>query len=243
MCSHHNIVNDEYGSTCVDCSVHFNKGFCSSDFTLNYNGPSVNLLKTKSSIVTTLENEFGIKDPKTIQLTEKIFKNASQNKMVKGTNKRSILCASLFYAYFYLKNPKDFKEILNLFNLTHKNGMKGLKMCQISLQECPIKEVKVKDQIHSFSSSHTQKLKELIKKYNISLNHYDAIEKIIVEGHLKKNKLLNDRINNLWISCIFFWIIKINPYMDPEEFVSINSDYTTLSQLKSDLTYLRKNLE
>jgi hypothetical protein len=47
----------------------------------------------------------------------------------------------------------------------------------------------------------------------------------------------------LWISCIFFWLLKINPYIDPEEFISINEGHNiTLAKLKSDLTYLKKNL-
>jgi hypothetical protein len=243
MCNHHNIVLNEYGtSTCADCYVHFDKSFC-EDFTTNYNGPMLNLLKSKSTIINMLEKEFGINDSTTATITEKIFNLTSKHKMVKGTNKRSILCASLYYAYHYLEKPKNFEVLLNTFNISRRHGSKGLKLCQIAMQEGDSDEIKkFKGQIHAFASTHKEKLQELITRYNIPLKNYDEIEKIIIAGHRKKNKILNDRINNLWISCIFFWLLKINPYIDPEEFISINSDYTTLTQLRSDLTYLRKNL-
>jgi transcription initiation factor TFIIIB Brf1 subunit/transcription initiation factor TFIIB len=208
----------------------------------------INLLKSKSPLINTLEKEFGVNDSTTTIITEKIFNLASKNKMVKGINKRSILCASLYYAYYYLEKPKNFDVLLTKFKITRKNGSKGLKLCQIALQESPTTTTecedikKFKGQIHSFTSTHKVNLQELITKYNIPLKNYDEIEKIIITGHCKKNKILNDRVNGLWISCIYFWLSKINPYIDLEEFVSINSDYTTLSQLKSDLCYLRKNL-
>ncbi len=243
MCNHPNTVLNEYGtSTCADCHVHFDKSFC-KDFTTNYNGPMLNLLKSKSTIVNILEKEFGINDSTTVTITEKIFNLTSKHKMVKGTNKRSILCASLYYAYHYLNQPKNFEVLLTTFNISRKHGSKGLKLCQIAMQEGDSDDIKkFKGQIHSFASTHKEKLQELIIRYNIPLKNYDEIEKIIIDGHRKKNKTLNDRINNLWISCIFFWLLKVNPYIDPEEFISINSDYTTLTQLRSDLIYLRKNL-
>lgn len=257
MCNHHNIVFDEYGtSTCADCYIHFEKSFC-SEFTTNYNGPILNLLKTKSTIINSLEKEFGILDSTTTTITEKIFNLTAKNKMVKGTNKRSILCASLYYAYHYLKKPKNFEEMLHKFNIDHKNGSKGLKLCQIAIQESPtliqptifgsgskvgldLEEIKCR--IHLFASSHKEKLQELIVKYNISLKNYDEIEKIIIAGHLKKNKILNDRTTSFWVSCIYFWLLKINPHIDLEEFVSINSDYISIVQLKSDMNYLKKKL-
>ena len=248
MCNHHNTVLDEYGtSTCLDCNIHFDKSFC-SEYTTNHNGP---IIRSKSSTHILLEKDFGINDCVTIKITEEIFNLTSKNKMVKGTNKRSILCASLYYAYHYLKKPKNFEEMLIKFKINHKNGSKGLKLCQIAIQEHNFDSngssdrendiKKFKGQIHSFASTHREKLQDLMTRYNIALRYYDELEKIIIAGHLKKNKLLNDRVNNLWISCIFFWILKINPYLDPEEFISLYEDIS-LSQLKSDLTYLEKNL-
>lgn len=246
MCNHYNTVLDEYGtSTCLDCNVHFDKSFC-SEYTTNHNGPMLNLLKSKSTIMNMLEKEFGINDCTTIKMAEQIFNLTSKNRMVKGANKRSILCASLYYAYHYLQKPKNFEEMLLKFKINHKNGSKGLKLCQIAIQESSnLKNENMfsKGQIHSFASTHKETLQELMFKYSIPLNFYSEIEKILIVGHLKKNKILGDRINCLWLSCIFFWLLKINPHIDPEEFISINSDHTTtLNQLRSDLTYLEKNL-
>jgi len=254
MCNHDNIIHDGNGTTCADCYTYFDKSLC-SEFTTNYNGPILNLLQTKSAIINTLEKEFGINDCIVSQITEKIFNITSNNRKVKGTNKRAMLCASLYYAYHYLNKPKNFEDMLTKFEISYKVGSKGLKLCQIAIQEysatdglvLPFEQleeiIQLKGQIHSFMASHKEKLQELMCKYNIPLKNYNEIEKIIVISHFKKNKILNDRINNLWISCIFFWLLKVNPHIDPEEFISINkTDTITLAQLRSDLLYLNKNL-
>jgi len=243
MCNHHNLVMEEDGtSTCADCFVHFNKSLC-SEFTSHYNGRAINLLKTKSAIITTLEIEFGINDAITASITEKIFNLISENNVVKGTKKKAFLCASLYYAYHYLQKPQNFKDMMARFKVDHKHGSKGLKLCQMAIQEASHLEEEIKKfkgLIHSYASTHKEKLEELLSKYNIPLKNYEAIEKIVIISHLKKNKILNDRINNLWVSCIFFWLRKFNPYLDPEDFIGINSDHTTLTKLKSDVAYLQK---
>jgi hypothetical protein len=246
MCEHSNIISDKNGtSTCLDCSIHFDKSFCSS-FTTNHNGPSKGLVKSKSTITVILEKEFGIVDSAVLSITEKLFNLTTDNKRVKGTNKKSILCAALYYASHHLEKPMNFDDMLSRFEITHKNGAKGLKLCQIAIQEClhPEDEVKeFKGAAHSFASTHKENLTSLIVRYNIPYKNYEEIENIVVVGHQKKNKVLNDRVSTLWISCIFFWMLKINPHIDPEDFISINNDHNiSLSQLRLDLEYLKNNL-
>lgn len=55
--------------------------------------------------------KFGIYDQNLSKVTENIFTLTLHNKMVKGIYKLSILCASLYYTYFYLENPKTFEDI------------------------------------------------------------------------------------------------------------------------------------
>ncbi|AHL67564.1 hypothetical protein DH26_gp071 [Chloriridovirus anopheles1] len=235
MCSHHNIVKDEYGTTCADCYTYFAKSFCAegTEYTSCHNGPS---FQSKSTFCKNLER-FGICDQNVSHLAQEIFNRASKNKIVKGSNKLSIMCASVYYAYFYLNNPKNFEDILAIFNINHKIAIKGLKNCQVALQEHPLDQ----GRIYAFTTTHKENLKNLMKKYSIPIHYYDDIENIIVVCHQKKKKILSDKINNLWISGIFFWISKFTN-LDPEEFVSMNENIT-LQQLKTDITYIRKILK
>lgn len=257
MCNHHNIVSNEDGtSTCIDCSVFFEKSLYTEPTIINYNGPIINL-KLKSTIRNILETDFGISDYILTDITEKIFLMASKNKKVKGINKKSLLCASLYYAYHYLEKPKDFRDVLVKFNIKLKIARKGLKICQVAIQESSnlneIKEIlksvdtikndiDIRDKIHSYVATHRENLESLIKSYNISLKNYDEIEKIVILSHVKKRKDLNDNITSLWISCIYFWLLKIDHYIEPEEFVSINNDNISIGKLMTDLNFLNKNL-
>jgi hypothetical protein len=227
-------------STCADCFIYFNKSF-GEEFTKNHNITTI----SKSDIVVRLENE-GIYDTSVHKLTEKIFYLTSKNKTVKGLNKQSMLFGSIYYAYCYLGKPKNFKELILTFKLNKKQASKGLKLCQIAIQESntfnDYDGVDLKNR-NTFFLSHKENLEELIAKYNIPINFYNEIEQILIASHLKKNKTLNNKITTLWISCIFFWLLKINPHIEPEEFISINNDHNiTLNQLRSQLLYLDKNI-
>ena len=242
-CMHNNIIkNDDGMATYADCFIYFEKSLDNTEFTKYHNIRK----EPKTEMSLRLENE-GIYDSDIHKLTQTIFKLVTKNKTVKGANKQAIIFASLYYACHYKGKPKNFKDLVLRFKLSKKQASKGLKLCQIAIQESNtfIKEYdnyEVGDT--SVLCTHKQTLEELIKKYNIPINFYNDIEQILITSHLKKNKTLNNKITSLWISCIFYWLLKINPYVEPEEFISINNDHNvTLTQLKSHLSYLNKTLQ
>lgn len=132
MCNHKNLILEDNGtSTCVDCSIHFEKKLYVDKFVVTQctQGPQ------KSSTWIVLEQDYGIVDVSVLKIAEKIFILTTKTKTVKGTNRKSILCASLYYAYYYLKRPTSFKNLLEKFNLTRIHGAKGIRLCQIAMQE------------------------------------------------------------------------------------------------------------
>lgn len=132
MCNHKNLILEDNGtSTCVDCSIHFEKKLYVDKFVVTQCTQS----PQKSSTWIVLEQDYGIVDVSVLKIAEKIFILTTKTKTVKGTNRKSILCASLYYAYYYLKRPTSFKNLLEKFNLTRIHGAKGIRLCQIAMQE------------------------------------------------------------------------------------------------------------
>ena len=261
MCNHKNLILEDNGtSTCVDCSIHFEKKLYVDKFVVTQCTQS----SQKSSAWIVLEQDYGIVDVSVLKIAEKIFILTTKTKTVKGTNRKSILCASLYYAYYYLKRPTSFKNLLEKFNLTRIHGAKGIRLCQIAMQENTGVFEKIvfatsgarsvasdngrqtgSDNGYSFISTHKEKLQELIFKYGISIKYYDEIEQVIVRIHSIRGKPLTDNINTLWISAIFFWLSLKNPFIREEDFLSINTEAKnriSLTKLKTDLSCIKKNL-
>lgn len=267
MCNHKNLILEDNGtSTCVDCSIHFEKKLYVDKFVVTQYTQS----PQKSSTWTVLEQDYGIVDVSVLKIAEKIFILTTKTKTVKGTNRKSILCASLYYAYYYLKRPTSFKNLLEKFNLTRIHGAKGIRLCQIAMQENTgvfEKMYPMRSQTmglvcdndstsdgphssvvsprepdpssgHSFISTHKEKLQELIFKYGISIKYYDEIEQVIVRIHSIRGKPLTDNINTLWISAIFFWLSLKNPFIREEDFLSINTE----AKNRISLTKLKTDL-
>lgn len=234
-CKHSNTTIDDCGSsTCLDCCAYFEKSL-THGFAVQSAGS--HSLAAQSNFFKTLE-KYGVLDKTVIKLTEEIFKRASNNKMVKGSNKLSLLSASLYYAYHYLGRPKTLEEVLDIFKIKYKVGSKGLKVCQIALQERPL--VGISGHVYDFTSSHTENLKDLLKRYEIPLKYYDVIESIVKKAHTSKNKILSDKMNSLWVSSIFFWLVNSSKNIEYDDFVTINSDLITVEQLKIDLSFFHK---
>jgi len=266
MCNHKNLIIEDNGtSTCVNCSIHFEKKLYVGKFVnkmTHTQSHEMNLRASsqKSSIWVVLEQDYGIVDVSVLKIAEKIFTITTKTKIAKGTNRKSILCASLYYAYYYLKRPTSFKTLLEKFNLTRIHGAKGVRLCQIAMQENNVawlSDIGRSDRqtpqscqsnntrVHSFISTHKEKLQELIFKYGISIKYYDEIEQVIVRIHSIRGKPLTDKINTLWISAIFFWLSLKNPFISAEDFLSINTetqDHISLTKLQTDFSCIKKNL-
>lgn len=237
MCNHKNLILEDNGtSTCVDCSIHFEKKLYVDKFVVTQS-------PQKSSTWIVLEQDYGIVDVSVLKIAEKIFILTTKTKTVKGTNRKSILCASLYYAYYYLKRPTSFKNLLEKFNLTRIHGAKGIRLCQIAMQENTGVFARDNDcESRAFISTHKEKLQELIFKYGISIKYYDEIEQVIVRIHSIRGKPLTDNINTLWISAIFFWLSLKNPFITEEDFLSINTEAISLTKLKTDLSCIKATL-
>lgn len=253
MCDHAEIVVDKTtgGSTCVNCSVYccgniigqFRPGLIR-----NTRHQPVVSRKVSPSVSDILNDSFAIYDEKTVTLINDIFNITLNHKTVKEVNKRAITCASLYYGLWYLGKPKSFEQLINCVNVPRRSAMKGLKACQIAIQEnrsiCNSVDMQLlKASIHTFVPTYKENLLELLSSYNIHVKYFAEIENILVKSHLIKNRQLNDQSTCLWISCIFFWLLKINPYIAAEEFAGLNARYKiTPLQLKLDVAFLEKHL-
>lgn len=235
-CTHPYFVISECGSkTCSECHILFE-----NSLVCEWNTQSTHPDSSRTSVFYDNLGKYGIFDKTVAKKTQEIFLKAMTNKSAKKhASKLVILAASVFYAYHYLGQPQPLHSILVSFNLPYRSATKGLKACQIAMQEC---SAELGGNISLFTSTHTETLKTLLRTHNIPMKHYPDIEKLIEHAHRQKNVHLTEKINALWISALFFWILRFNPSFDQDEFISLGQNSLTCSsqQLKSNLVFFKK---
>jgi hypothetical protein len=241
MCQHQNIILNEWGtSTCADCNVHFDKSLSHIN---DFENKRVLIPELKSQLLKNLE-EIGINNQDVYRLVEKIFNITSKKKPLRGKNRKIIIAASLYYAHRYMGREMVFEDILKKLKLDRKEGSKGLRICQIAIQECKELEKELEN-LRDYTSFITLSYKESFQKlmflYNIPEQKHYEIEEILIEIHRKKNKQLNNQITSLWVACIYFWVLKIRPRFEFEVFLTLNPHYLDRHKIQHELKFIQKH--
>jgi transcription initiation factor TFIIIB Brf1 subunit/transcription initiation factor TFIIB len=199
----------------------------------------------KSQLLKNLEN-LGVNDKDVCRLVEKIFKITSDNRPLRGKNRKIVLAASLHYTYHYLGQQVDFEDILNKLGIDRKDGSKGLRICQIAMQECKELEselTKLVDQVSFTTLTYTESFQKLMRSYNIPKHKHHEVEQLLIKVHAKKNKQLTNQINSLWIACIYFWVLTIRPQFDIDDFLTLNHICRTDKlKINNELKFIQKHI-
>ena len=70
-----------------------------------------------------------------INIADKIYAQVTQNKIYRGKSRRAIIFACIFHAYKIDGNPQTCDNLINLFGITRKFGLKGLKQVNLNMDK------------------------------------------------------------------------------------------------------------
>ena len=85
------------------------------------------------TIAKDVEN-LGISD-KIVNTADKIYTQVTQNKIYRGKSRRAIIFACIFHAYKLDGNPQTCDSLIELFGITRKFGLKGLKAVNLNMDK------------------------------------------------------------------------------------------------------------
>ena len=203
-CCHPVIQNN----CCVDCgvvienSIEFNKEWKNSQ-NRNSSDPSRCLMRknNEKSIDKDVEN---LCIPQNIiQEANKIYQHVVKNNIYRGNTRKSIIFACVFYAYKQFKQPQSCDQLIKLFNLQKRNGLRGLKIVSLNSTNNFINKSSyitpediIKEIMNEFEASNQDTL-NVINLYNIiknkksmvlSRSRPQSIASGVIRYYITKNK-------------------------------------------------------
>ena len=145
-CSHQNI--NQKNNCCEDCGIQISKELF-YDKEWRYYGPYDNRNVNDPSRCHFRKNEDKniYKDISSLNLPDNIVKEANRlymhvvkDRIYRGNTRKSIIFACIFYAYKQFENPQSCDTLTKLFNITRREGLKGLKIVNLNTSENIIKK-------------------------------------------------------------------------------------------------------
>lgn len=230
-CTHENVIIEKGTSVCVDCGVEIqvkitnNKewrfyGQTDNKHTSNPNRVQMRKSETRN-IFGDVEN-LGFSET-IISSANRIYTTVTNGKIFRGNSRKAIVFACIFHAYKLSGKPQSHDKLINIFNLNHQTGLRGLKYVNLyapkdsTIRTTYITPINLVDEImEQFSATKEQK-QEVIKLYHQIKN--------------KRSRLNRSRPQSIASGIVYYWFCKEN------KGISIK-DFTRTVEL-SELTVLK----
>jgi transcription initiation factor TFIIIB Brf1 subunit/transcription initiation factor TFIIB len=217
-CEHANVITDMAIKVCTGCG-------CEIDKELNYdkewriyqNKEKVQTDTTRchlrknnvKTIHKDLEN-LGF-NSKIINTANELYQRVTCGKIYRGNSRKSIIFACVFSSFKIHGNPQTCENLIRIFNLKRKLGLKGLKYIHLNIEkDTQIQNIRITpyhiitDMMQKFIPSEPKQIDEVYAIYN----------------HVKnKSSILNrSRPNSTAAGIIFYYILKNNKTITLKQF-------------------------
>lgn len=236
-CKHGRVTELSGALLCLDCGEEIEKKI-SQDKEWRFYGQS----DTKHSSdpnrcqMRKIEEKSIFRDVETLGFNEKIVSTANKiylqvtgGKIHRGNSRKAIIFACVFHAFKIIKKPQPCENLMTIFNLDRKTGLRGLKFVNLNIPKESI--------INSSHITPANLVEDIMNKFYAT---DDQKAEVIALYHLirnKSSKINRSRPQSIAAALIYFWILENKKKITTKEFV----EKVGLSELT--VTRLAKEIE
>jgi transcription initiation factor TFIIIB Brf1 subunit/transcription initiation factor TFIIB len=240
-CMHQNLTDEGGLVSCLDCGSELEKSIY-HDKEWRYYGQSDNKKSSDPNRVTLrkVEDKNIYKDVENMGFSDKIVSSANQlylhvsnGKIFRGSSRKAIIFACIFHTFKIMGKVQSYEDLISLFDLNKKVGLKGLKYVNIhtskdsSIHTTYITPVNlVENLMDKFSATSAQK-QEVIALYNQIKN--------------KSSKINRSRPQSVSAGLIWFWICSKGMEITLKEFaVKTGLSELTINKIAKEIAEILK---
>ena len=128
-CNHKNTVIDNCQTICIDCGELLSNNLTTTSEFNDYSRSSYRYSYQKN-LYKDLNN---LQIPEKVQeIANRLFISVIDNKVIRSTNRKSIIAACVFIAYKQLDNIQSPEYVISLFHIKMKNLLKGITIVKLN---------------------------------------------------------------------------------------------------------------
>lgn len=206
-CEHLNSVVEKGITLCIDCGEEMLKSlshekewrYYGNNDTKNMSDPNrVQMRKNdERSIYKDVEN-MGFSD-KIISIANDIYTQVTKGNIKRGNSRKAIVFACIFQAYKLSGTPQTHDKLIQIFELTRKTGLQGLKHVSLNAPK--------DSSIHTTHITPEHLVKDIMDKFDASPSQINEVIELYYKIKNKDTKLNRARPQSVSAGLIYYWIL------------------------------------
>ena len=218
ICYHNNIINENGIISCVECgeeirhSINHEKEwryYGASDSKRNTDPNRVQIRKVEErNIIKDVEN-MGFSDT-IIGKADELYAQVTKGQIYRGNSRKAIVFACIFHAYKLAGNHQTPENLIKLFGLDRKNGLKGLKIVNVNAPK--------DSQIHTSYITPEHLVNDIMDKFKASPVQKAEVIELYVKIKNKSSKLNRSRPQSVAAALTYYWILNKNINISIKDF-------------------------
>jgi len=148
-----------------------------------------------------------------------IYEDVTNGKIYRGSSRKAIIFACVYHAYKISGIPQTADSLLRTFDISRKNGLKGMKVVNINAS--------YDSEIHNSEITIVNIIQDILSNFVTSKHHELEVVDLYSKIHNRSSRLNRARPQSVAASVVYYWIKTKNLNVTLEEFARI----TELSQM------------
>lgn len=226
-CKHVDIVDEGGINLCTDCGEEINRPVLHDKEWRYYGSGDSKRSSDPNRVHARKIDEKNIaKDVENMSFSENIVTKANEiytqctkGQIFRGGSRKSVIFACIFHAYKLAGNHQTPDNLIQLFGLSRKAGLKGLKIVNVNIPK--------DSEIHNTCITSKHIIGDIMGKFKTSTEHKEAVYQLYDRVKNRSSKLNRARPQSVAAAVIYYWVLLNNIDIKLCDFANI----TNLSEL------------
>jgi len=227
-CPHCDIVEENGIVLCTDCGEEIQRNI-THEKEWRYYGPSdskrfsdpnrVQMRKSEERNINKDVENMGFSDT-IISKADELYTQCTKGQIYRGNSRKAIVFACIYHAYKMSSNHQTPENLIKMFGLTRKTGLKGMKIVNVNTPKDSI--------IHTTFITPEHIICDIMDKFKATDEQKDEVVKLYMSVKNRSSKLNRARPQSVAASLIYYWICEKKMDITLKEFAK-NTDLSDLT--------------
>jgi transcription initiation factor TFIIIB Brf1 subunit/transcription initiation factor TFIIB len=208
VCCHNDIITENGIVSCLDCGEEINhtithekewRYYGSADSRRSSDPNRVQIRKLDDKNITKDVENMGFSEM-IITKADKLYSEVAKGQIYRGNSRKAIVFACIFHAYKLTGKHQTPENLIKLFGLNRKNGLKGLKIVNVNAPK--------DSQIHTSYITPEHLIHDIMDKFKGTPDQKQEVVNLFLSVKNKSSKLNRSRPQSVAASLTYYWICK-----------------------------------
>jgi transcription initiation factor TFIIIB Brf1 subunit/transcription initiation factor TFIIB len=217
-CCHNDLINENGILSCVECGEEISHAinhekewryYGASDSKRSSDPNRVQIRKTEEKNIQKDVENMGFSDT-IITKADILYTQVTKGQIYRGNSRKAIVFACIFHAYKLSGNHQTPENLIKLFGLDRKNGLKGLKIVNVNAPK--------NSQIHTSYITPEHLVNDIMDKFKATPIQKQEVVDLYDKTKNKSSKLNRSRPQSVAAALTYYWILIKNINISLKDF-------------------------